>query len=119
MVGVPVIAPVVALSFRPAGSEPEAIAQLYGPWPPPPVSVCENAAPAIPCSCDGEVSVGGETTSSPVGYETAPLATGVAAGFTVAGGRDAVLRHRARAEDVADQQLLGRAGEEAQAGLGR
>jgi hypothetical protein len=34
VVGVPVIAPVVVLSVSPAGSEPEAIANVYGAVPP-------------------------------------------------------------------------------------
>jgi hypothetical protein len=34
VVGVPVIAPVVVFSVRPPGSEPEAIANVYGAVPP-------------------------------------------------------------------------------------
>jgi len=34
LVGVPVMAPVVVFSVRPAGSEPEAIANVYGAVPP-------------------------------------------------------------------------------------
>jgi len=34
LVGVPVIAPVVVLSVRPPGNDPEAIANVYGAVPP-------------------------------------------------------------------------------------
>ena len=40
-VGVPVIAPVVALSERPSGNDPAETVKLYGAVPPLPVTVCE------------------------------------------------------------------------------
>jgi hypothetical protein len=44
-VGVPVIAPLDGLKFRPLGREPALISQLYGVVPPDAVRVCEHATP--------------------------------------------------------------------------
>src|SRR5882672_2002761 len=55
-VGVPVMAPLEALSVRPAGSVPTDTAHAYGVAPPVPVSVYEYAAPTWPPG-SGEVLV--------------------------------------------------------------
>src|SRR5205085_2648716 len=47
VVGVPVIAPVPALRFSPAGSAPTVTDQLSGAVPPLAVAVCEYATPAV------------------------------------------------------------------------
>jgi hypothetical protein len=58
VVGVPVIAPVVAFSVSPAGNEPTETLKVYGAVPPLAVTVCEYAVPAI-----GAGSVVGATTT--------------------------------------------------------
>ena len=57
-VGIPVMAPVVAFSVRPAGSLPELSENVYGDWPPVAVSCSVNAVPTFPLML-GTVSVRG------------------------------------------------------------
>jgi hypothetical protein len=48
VVGVPVIAPVAALSERPAGKLPAETLNVYEPLPPVALTVCEYATPTVP-----------------------------------------------------------------------
>ncbi|MEO8368210.1 MAG: hypothetical protein ABI806_03350 [Candidatus Solibacter sp.] len=61
VVGVPVIAPVVGLSVRPAGRAPEAIANVYGAVPPVTVIAELYGAPTVPVVAEthSAVIVGG------------------------------------------------------------
>src|SRR5688572_24967200 len=61
-VGVPVIAPMLACSASPAGSEPATTAQLYVPLPPVATSVWLYARPTVPPGSD-VVSMLGRTSA--------------------------------------------------------
>ena len=57
VVGVPDNTPVAAFSVKPAGNAPVETANVYGPVPPPPVSVCVYAVPTTPFASVAGVSV--------------------------------------------------------------
>jgi hypothetical protein len=57
-VGAPEITPVEAARFRPGGSEPEMMLQVYGVVPPVACSVAEYAVPIVPPASD-EVEISG------------------------------------------------------------
>ena len=59
VVGVPLICPVELFSVRPAGKEPEMIAQVYGVVPALACSVVEYAVPTVPPGSDVVVTIGG------------------------------------------------------------
>lgn len=59
VVGVPVIAPVVALRVRPGGSEPDATENLYGKVPPVAMTVEEYGTPTSPVVPGGQATVRG------------------------------------------------------------
>jgi hypothetical protein len=72
-VGVPEITPVLAMSDRPGGKEPEAIAQLYGGVPPLAVSIPEYGTRTLPLDRDVVVIVSGGICTVRVVLPATPL----------------------------------------------